>query len=78
MLVDQNFLLLVFCIPLVLVGAAIEEDPFPVDRSEMKAALVNPSDANTYNYAFSLVTPVFENGQEIDFLLYLDLKSPTA
>uniref|UniRef100_A0AC35FCD8 Uncharacterized protein n=1 Tax=Panagrolaimus sp. PS1159 TaxID=55785 RepID=A0AC35FCD8_9BILA len=78
MLVDQNFLLMVFCIPLVLVGAAFEEDAFPVDRTHLKAALVNPSDANTYNYASSLVTPVFENGQEIDFLLYLDMTSPTA
>uniref|UniRef100_A0A914PKM9 Uncharacterized protein n=1 Tax=Panagrolaimus davidi TaxID=227884 RepID=A0A914PKM9_9BILA len=78
MLVDQKFLFLVFCIPLVLVGAAIEEDPFPVDRSEMKAALVNPSTAITYNYASSLVTPVFENGQEIDFLLYLDMTSRTS
>uniref|UniRef100_A0AC35F5X8 Uncharacterized protein n=1 Tax=Panagrolaimus sp. PS1159 TaxID=55785 RepID=A0AC35F5X8_9BILA len=78
MLVDQNFLLLLFCIPLVLVGAALEEDPFPVGRTHLKAALVNPSTANTYNYASSLVTPVFENGQEIDFLLYLDMTSPTA
>uniref|UniRef100_A0AC35GI75 Uncharacterized protein n=1 Tax=Panagrolaimus sp. PS1159 TaxID=55785 RepID=A0AC35GI75_9BILA len=76
MLVYQIVLFVVFCIPLVLVGAAIEEDAFPVDRTHLKAALVNPSDANTYNYASSLVTPVFENGQEIDFLLYLDMTSP--